>query len=244
MATLFIRNTRGDILKLFPKGGVVAEIGVAKGDFSVEILKWMEPKKFTLIDPWEEQAKADYRTDSSNVHQHEFDRRYNDVLARFQAERASGVVEVKRAYSTVCASEFPYEHFDFVYIDGDHTYGAVLADLRTYYPRLGRDGFLAGHDFANHLLASYANFGVIDAVCDFVRESNASLLLITGGSFPTYVLGRPDNRLAEHIVSRAVLELAPTVLVDDLAEFRFSTHVIGVNRLNQPIILPRISPKR
>ncbi len=244
MSTLLIRNNRADILKLFPKQGVAAEIGVAKGDFSVEILKSMEPKKLTLIDPWEEQAKANYRTDSSNVVQPEFDRRYNDVLNRFAQERASGVVDIKRAYSTICADEFPYETFDFVYIDGDHTYNAVLSDLRTYLPRLKRDGFLAGHDFSNHLLAQYANFGVIEAVCDFVRESAAQIILITGGTFPTYVLARPDNRVAEHVVSRAVIELAPMVLVDDISELKFSTHVIGVGRNGQPIILPRISPKR
>lgn len=37
--------------------------------------------------------------------------------------------------------------FDFVYIDGLHTYTQVLKDIRKYLPLLVEDGFIGGHDY-------------------------------------------------------------------------------------------------
>jgi hypothetical protein len=36
--------------------------------------------------------------------------------------------------------------FEFIYIDGDHRYEAVLADLQAWFPRLAGKGVIAGHD--------------------------------------------------------------------------------------------------
>jgi len=35
----------------------------------------------------------------------------------------------------------------FVYIDGNHDYKDVKADIEAWYPILNTDGILAGHDF-------------------------------------------------------------------------------------------------
>jgi hypothetical protein len=40
--------------------------------------------------------------------------------------------------------ELPF--FDLVFIDADHSYEAVLADVRGYGARVARGGVLAGHD--------------------------------------------------------------------------------------------------
>jgi predicted O-methyltransferase YrrM len=39
------------------------------------------------------------------------------------------------------------ERFDFVWLDGDHEYPDVKADLEAYRPLLAPGGLLAGHDF-------------------------------------------------------------------------------------------------
>jgi hypothetical protein len=35
----------------------------------------------------------------------------------------------------------------FIYIDGDHSFGGVTADLKVWWPKLEQGGILAGHDW-------------------------------------------------------------------------------------------------
>lgn len=44
-------------------------------------------------------------------------------------------------------STFSDSYFDFVYIDGDHSYAGAKADLRNYYAKVKRGGVIAGHDY-------------------------------------------------------------------------------------------------
>lgn len=37
--------------------------------------------------------------------------------------------------------------FDFIFVDGDHSYEATLADCETYYPLLKKGGLFCGHDY-------------------------------------------------------------------------------------------------
>ena len=37
---------------------------------------------------------------------------------------------------------------DLVYVDGDHRYEAVLADLKVWLPKLRAGGVMAGHDWS------------------------------------------------------------------------------------------------
>ena len=39
--------------------------------------------------------------------------------------------------------------FDFIFIDGDHSYEATLADCEAYYPFLKKGGFFCGHDYSS-----------------------------------------------------------------------------------------------
>ena len=41
------------------------------------------------------------------------------------------------------------DDIDFVYIDGDHRYEAVIKDINLFYPKLKKGGLLAGHDYTS-----------------------------------------------------------------------------------------------
>lgn len=55
-------------------------------------------------------------------------------------------------------SEFSFElnhkfadnDFDFIYIDGDHTYEGVSRDLDLFLPKIKKGGIVAGHDYTNN----------------------------------------------------------------------------------------------
>ena len=58
----------------------------------------------------------------------------------------------------------------FVFIDGDHSYEAVKADIAAWMPRIKPGGFLAGHDYGD------AHPGVKRAVLEAFGESGASVV--------------------------------------------------------------------
>ena len=181
---------RTDLLHLLPKGGEVAEIGVATGEFSQEILARAKPRKLHLVDPWTHQERDDYQRDGNNVDDRTQEQRFQDVSTRFAAERAAGQVEIHRAYSQDVAGDFADGQLDWLYIDGLHSYEGVASDLRHYKDKVKPEGFILGHDYTNHARAQEMDFGVVEAVNDFVQEEGYDFLVLTDEVFPTYVLAR------------------------------------------------------
>lgn len=181
------------LLNLLPRGGIAAEIGVAKGEFSRVILHHAAPSRLDLIDPWLHQDDDGYKPDLNNVAQDEADRRYLDVARAFAPEIAAGKVVLHRAFSVEAAATFADETFDWVYIDARHTRDAVLEDLRAWAPKVKKDGFILGHDYCNHAMAQAQGFGVIEAVNEFIRESGFPMLFLTGEHWPTYMLARDPS---------------------------------------------------
>lgn len=39
--------------------------------------------------------------------------------------------------------------FDFIFVDGDHSYDTTLADCEAYYPLLKKGGLFCGHDYSS-----------------------------------------------------------------------------------------------
>jgi methyltransferase family protein len=165
------------LLERLPKGGVCAEIGVWKGDFSDRILEVTRPARLHLIDPWlavagEGYERARYGGELKGG-QPEMDAVHASVLERFAGERRKGVVEVHRLSSLEAAERFGAGEFDFVYIDGNHRYEFVKADLEAYAPKIRPGGFLAGDDYG---VEGWWEDGVTRAVDDFVHSGAAAVV--------------------------------------------------------------------
>jgi hypothetical protein len=178
------RLRRQRLLERLPTGAVCAEIGVWEGDFAERILEIARPARLHLIDPW--LAMADEAHDRARYGgqlaqgQTEMDARYEAVLERFERERRAGVVEVHRLTSLEAAPLFRDGELDFVYVDGDHLYEAVKADLEAYAPRVRAGGFLAGDDYG---VAGWWHDGVTRAVDEFAASGRVRLVEIVDGQF-------------------------------------------------------------
>jgi predicted O-methyltransferase YrrM len=48
--------------------------------------------------------------------------------------------------SDTCVHKFQDEQFDYIFIDGDHSYEGVKKDLNNYYSKVKKDGVFSGHD--------------------------------------------------------------------------------------------------
>jgi len=139
---------RRQLLEKLPHGGVVAEVGVAGGDFSAEILARNKPAKLHLIDAWSSKRCA---------------AQLDKVKSRFQSELKTGRVAITQGLSTDVLPTFPDHYFDWVYIDTDHSFETTLAELTLCHTKVKQDGRIAGHNFSAGNVVTPMPYGVIEA---------------------------------------------------------------------------------
>jgi hypothetical protein len=177
---------------MLPRASVGAEIGVWRGDFSARILRSARPAKLHLIDPWEFMSGEAYRDawygGKLAADQDAMDRLHDGVVRRFAREVATGVVEVHRCTSAEASSRFPAAYFDWVYVDGNHLYEAVRADLELFDQKLKAGGLLAGDDYG---LPGWWDDGVTRAVDELVADGSYEVVALAANQF---VLRKPLSR--------------------------------------------------
>jgi len=126
------------------------EIGVCRGENIAELLRTCPNiKKMYGVDPWQAYAinKLNRPPNFQTITQTECDewhKRAHELLAQ---PIKHGKVELLRKQSLDAARQFPDGFFDFVFIDGDHSYLAVLADLDAWWPKVKPGKIFSGHDF-------------------------------------------------------------------------------------------------
>jgi len=171
---------RSALLEQLPRGSVCAEIGVWKGDFSQRVLECTQPRRFHLIDPWRFVPTLPKRWYGGKVakSQRAMDAIYEGVRARFK--EAPGVT-VHRKTSKDAVRLFVDNAFDWIYLDGDHSYDEVLADLQRWRPKLKLGGFIAGDDYGWKDESGRAS--IKDAVARFRENEKSQLELIAEGQF-------------------------------------------------------------
>src|SRR6266536_1415978 len=163
------RRDRERLLCQLPKAGAIVEVGIWEGDFSQRLLDSLRPRTLHLVDPWQfvPEQKSAWCGGARAKSQDDMDRIYEGVIARFAPEIADGQVVVCREPSVSAAERMASRKFDAVYIDGDHTYDAVRADLRAWAPLVAEDGVLTGDDYGDY---GWWAGGVKRAVNEFASQ--------------------------------------------------------------------------
>jgi hypothetical protein len=174
---------RKQLMAHLPQNAICAEVGVAKGKFSWEILEKNKPKKLFLIDSWE---YYDIGYDDANmVSQDQHNHRYQKILKGFGNIET---VEIVRKFSTDALSAFPDNFLDWIYIDADHSFEGCYTDLVTAHPKIKDNGYICGHDYLVDS-STHPDFGVNEAVHKFIEEFGYELIFVTCESqFRSYVL--------------------------------------------------------
>jgi len=94
---------------------------------------------------------------------------FDDVFEEFQnrIEQNKDKVIIKRMLSNDAVKELDSKTYDFIYIDGLHTYDGVKYDIINYLPLVKKGGVIGGHDYGTkhpHLL------GVTEAVDEMLGK--------------------------------------------------------------------------
>ncbi|PHQ85369.1 MAG: hypothetical protein COB65_03295 [Thalassobium sp.] len=193
--TKVLRRTRKGVLGSFPLKGHGAEIGVFRGRFSTEIINECRPEKLYLIDPWinfEDPLYENtwYHKDSDNDMEDVFKR----VTRRFKKRVEKGQVEILRGKSVDVADAIPDGSLDFVYIDGDHSYDGVKADLEIAFAKTKETAVIAIDDY---YIGGWWKDGVIRATSEFLGAHADCLSIIECVEKQMIIQRRPPVDMAQ-----------------------------------------------
>ena len=133
--------SRRELATKFPRGARIAEVGTFRGAFARHILNACAPAELHVID-----------LDLSQL---------DPAIAK------DARVRVHPGASHSVLAGFPDAHFDWIYIDADHSYEGVLRDANAAATKVKSGGFLVFNDFA-HADPFLGAYGVQRAVADFV----------------------------------------------------------------------------
>ncbi len=136
--------SREAMLPLLPQGGIVAELGTYRGDFARDIVALNRPRELHLVD-------IDY--------------------SLFEERGLTGDAVIRHVgFTHETIATFPDGHFDWIYIDADHSYEGCRRDAEAAAPKVRPGGYLAFNDFA-HIDPWLGRYGVHRAATDFALSS-------------------------------------------------------------------------
>lgn len=184
---------RRKFLQKLPKGGIAVEIGVWRGEFSTTILELIAPEKLVLIDPWthiEDDSHSEAfvgRTGNTKM-----DKIFDRVIKKFQPDIDAGKVAMIRDFSVPALTQFADRSISFAYVDGDHSYEGVSADLKALFPKMKIGGIMAFDDYHRR---GWWGDGVIRAINEFLGQypRNFRIRSVVGAQIAIEVIDPPED---------------------------------------------------
>ena len=155
LANCILVSDRAELLRRLPRQGVVAEIGTQRGDFAKQILEICEPRELHVFD-------LSFR---------DFDRAF------FDAAISQRQVILHEGDSSTEMTKLPDGAFDWIYIDGDHTFEGVLRDIREAKRLIKPNGFLVFNDYTNYSPLEQMQYGVMRAVNDLCIDGDFEIVI-------------------------------------------------------------------
>lgn len=140
------------IIQSVPEGGWIVEVGAWKGASTSYLAVEAQHKKLRIdvIDTW---AGSDEHKDMRDIKENSLFGTFIDNL-----RPVINLINPIRTDSVTASKMYAGESLDAVFIDADHRYESVKADILAWMPKVKKGGILAGHDYIN------AYVGVIRAV--------------------------------------------------------------------------------
>ncbi len=136
---------------------VGVEVGVWKGDNAIEILNELPIETLHLVDPFKPYVDGDMQNTKITTPPP-----VEETLKRL--ETFNDKIHWHLCDSLLFAEYYKdAPRFDFVYLDGCHTYENVRNELTRFYPLIKNDGWIGGHDIDF--------YGVMQAVGEFCHKN-------------------------------------------------------------------------
>lgn len=130
------------------------EVGCAEGYFSADLLA-NGIETLYMVDNWGTLSQAGDAANNQAWH----DKNYNAAMERIRPYGTKAII--LRGLSVEMAKKIHDNSLGLVYIDCDHSYEGVKADINAFFPKLVKGAVMAFHDFENQ------SYGVKQAVQEF-----------------------------------------------------------------------------
>jgi hypothetical protein len=170
-------STRVELVKFIPVDGTAAELGVAKGVFSDEMLRARRDFHLYSIDRW----AGDRGHDDEEFRQ-------ASALLKTHGTRCT----IVRKIFDEALQDFAPGSLDLVYIDGyAHTGQEGGKTLEDWWSRVRPGGILAGHDYHPDWKLT------VDAVDGFCRRKGLTVQTTSLDFFPSWYVQKPSAGLGD-----------------------------------------------
>lgn len=179
MTTVVAKDRYELVRELFPRGGVVVEVGVQHGRFLESIDQACEPRALFGVDVWRWIA-GEYEKDPANRPDAEREAEYREARQRVGVRSH---VALLRMQSLEACRLFADESLDAVYLDADHTRPGFTLDLNLWWPKVREGGILSGHDYCEREWIA-----VKPVLDDFVRNYGMDLMLSGEPEWPSWAV--------------------------------------------------------
>lgn len=166
---------RNEAIKKLPKGGIIAEIGVAYGDFSEYLLKELVPEHFYAIDyfnkdnPYIQMWGRQELVKSGMTHEEYYKNKFHSQIEANKMTVCSGL-------SWDCLAEFDNDFFDFIYVDACHDYKSILKDTEIAIKKLKHEGIIQFNDYVIWDVLGKEYYGVVPVVNKMINETHSKVL--------------------------------------------------------------------
>jgi len=159
----------------------VVEVGIGYGLHAKELLKNTELRMLYLVDPMKFYPNDGFAQEVLNTVPPVPGGQFDEMVSLIKAELAPWASRyrwIRKESLTVVPSEISDESIDCVFVDGDHSYAAVKADLAFWWKKVRPGGMMLGDD--------YWMDDVAIAVHEFALENNVTLTFAENPADPTY----------------------------------------------------------
>lgn len=123
---------------------VGAWLGRSTAYMAEEIKRRYKPVEFFAVDTWRGSANEPDMKPTLDSFGGDI---YSQFMSNMLRAGVSQYVVPMRMQSADAAKFFPDECLDFVFIDGDHSFGGVTSDIEAWRGKVKLGGVIAGHDF-------------------------------------------------------------------------------------------------
>jgi len=128
----------------------VAEIGIGYGTHAKYLLKTTSVDKLILVDPTKYYPNDGFATDIMNMEAEIPGNNFNELYDLINKELSpwnDRYTWFRKESLTITEDEVPDESLDCVFVDGDHSYEAVVKDLPFWWKKVRSGGQLLGDDY-------------------------------------------------------------------------------------------------
>jgi len=142
-------NSAQVITMICPNAKIGAEVGVWRGKTSKGLLTRNPNLKLHMIDPWKVPQSDNSYFDSDKTSRYSQDKFESALQETKNLVKGLNAVIIRET-SQDAVKKFEDGYFDFVFIDGDHSYEGVKRDIKLWNPKVKKGGCLIGHDYYHH----------------------------------------------------------------------------------------------